>query len=143
MLRRQVWEAGGHRCQFCGEPIPDSRRIGTKFCSEKCKHDDGDRRWRERNPGRNRIYQYKLAQEDYEAMLVAQDGRCAICRSDEWGGKSGVPHVDHDHVTGEVRGLLCAGCNNGLGHFADDPERLRAAADYLERAAAVATSAAQ
>ena len=133
LLRRQAWEAGGHRCQFCSEPIPFTRRIGTKFCSTKCKHDDADRRWRERNPGSNRIRQYKLSQEDYDAMLEVQGHACASCFSDDWGGKTGVPHVDHDHATGEVRGLLCSGCNHAIGHAKDDPTRLRQMADYLER----------
>jgi hypothetical protein len=65
-------------------------------------------------------------------MLAAQDERCAICRSPDWPGKDSRPHVDHDHETGRVRGLLCGLCNNGLGQFKDDPARLRAAADYLE-----------
>jgi hypothetical protein len=82
-----------------------------------------------------RRYHYGITPEQYDAMLVEQKGCCAICRSSEWGGKSGVPHVDHDHATGAVRGLLCAGCNHGLGHFADDPARLRAAIRYVEAAA--------
>ena len=80
-----------------------------------------------------REYLYGLSEERYAELLTAQDGRCAICQTDEWGGKHGVPHVDHDHATDEVRGLLCDACNNGLGRFADAPERLRAAAAYLER----------
>lgn len=79
-----------------------------------------------------RQYLYGLSQERYEALLAAQDGRCAICRTDDWPGKDHRPHVDHCHETGRVRGLLCDFCNRGLGLFGDDPARLRAAADYLE-----------
>lgn len=45
-----------------------------------------------------------------------------------------ISHIDHDHETDEVRGLLCQTCNWGLGHFHDDPQLLREAADYLEKA---------
>ncbi len=70
---------------------------------------------------------YGITAADADAMLEAQGGLCAICRS------APAAHVDHDHVTGAVRALLCFGCNGGLGQFGDDPERLRAAADYVER----------
>jgi hypothetical protein len=89
-----------------------------------------DARWRERAPGYMRQYLYGLTPEAYAALLETQDARCAICRTDTPGGKGGW-HVDHNHATGLVRGLLCTNCNQGLGQFADDPDRLRAAADYL------------
>lgn len=69
--------------------------------------------------------QYGLTLEDYETTLARG---CAICGSD--GPRMAM---DHDHATGELREALCANCNNGLGRFQDDPDRLRAAADYLER----------
>jgi hypothetical protein len=60
-------------------------------------------------------------------MLTAQGGLCAVCRT------APAAHVDHDHVTGRVRALLCFNCNGGLGQFKDDPEVMRAAAVYVER----------
>lgn len=79
---------------------------------------------------------YGITTEQYDAMFDEQDGRCAICRLPEQMTRLGVTRglcVDHDHETGRVRGLLCAACNFALGKFNDDPARLRAAAEYLER----------
>ncbi len=69
----------------------------------------------------------------YNGILETQHGCCAICGSSESGRKD-TSHlsVDHDHETGKVRGLLCSNCNSALGHFKDDPEVIRKAADYLE-----------
>ncbi len=60
-------------------------------------------------------------------MLAAQHGVCAICQT------APAIHVDHDHRTGQIRGLLCFRCNAALGQLADDPLVLRRAARYLER----------
>lgn len=70
---------------------------------------------------------------DYSRMLGEQNGLCAICGGPPVGGKKSNArlHVDHDHVTGAVRGLLCNRCNLGIGYFADDLGRLLAAIDYL------------
>lgn len=82
------------------------------------------------NPGRVRRAEikrrYGLSIEQWDAMLIAQSGRCGICLD-----PMQDPHVDHDHSTGAVRELLCSSCNNGLGRFRDDPERLERAAAYL------------
>jgi hypothetical protein len=80
-----------------------------------------------------RQYIYGLTPEQYGAMLAEQGNACAICRSPEWPGKGNRPHVDHDHATGKVRGILCGRCNFGLGQFQDDPDLLRAAITYLTR----------
>jgi hypothetical protein len=71
---------------------------------------------------------YGLTTADYNRMLMAQNGACAICKrkSDKTLG------VDHCHVTGKLRSLLCHKCNAGLGHFDDDPNLLREAAAYVE-----------
>lgn len=81
-----------------------------------------------RRADRMKLYGFTLA--DYDAMLAAQGGGCAVCEAPP--GARAL-HVDHDHRTGEVRGLLCNNCNQGLGRFNDDPDRLIAAAMYLAR----------
>ena len=75
---------------------------------------------------------YKIRPADYWRMHEDQSGRCALCSEPER-GKRGMLHVDHDHATGRVRGLLCHHCNVALGHFRDDPVRLQAAIAYLSR----------
>ena len=73
-----------------------------------------------------RLRKYKLAEKQYQDILVQQGWQCAIC--------SGVPYaVDHCHRSKKVRGVLCRLCNTGLGHFKDSPKLLRAAANYLEK----------
>jgi hypothetical protein len=68
---------------------------------------------------------YGLTSEEVAAMIEAQGGLCAICR------RKAAEHVDHDHYTGEVRGILCFTCNVGLGNFGDDPDLMMLASDYL------------
>jgi|SRR4051794_26353060 hypothetical protein len=73
---------------------------------------------------------YGLTPEQYDEMLRGQRGGCAIC------GRSPGEfplHVDHDHATGEIRGLLCVGCNNGLGLFDESEELFNAAVTYLQQ----------
>jgi hypothetical protein len=74
--------------------------------------------------------QYGMTTSDYARLLAAQDGVCAICSKPEPVVAS-LP-VDHDHQTGKVRALLCTPCNTTLGLVGEDPERLRALADYVE-----------
>lgn len=72
---------------------------------------------------------YGLTMEDFAAMIVAQGNACAISKT-PFGPGSKIC-VDHDHVTGRVRGLLCDSCNKGLGAFSDEVERLQSAIAYL------------
>lgn len=78
---------------------------------------------------RARKRKYGVDHATFIAMLERQDARCAIC-SDDISVKA---HVDHDHSTGEVRGLLCGHCNRGLGAFRDSPETLFRAIEYLDK----------
>ncbi len=75
---------------------------------------------------------YNLTEEDYDNMLLAQSNKCAICSTDTPTGKWKVFAVDHCHITGNIRGLLCNECNRGMGLLGDSEERLRLAADYLK-----------
>lgn len=64
------------------------------------------------------LNRYGITVEEYAEMLAGQGGHCAICpRTPEENGK--LLSVDHDHETGEVRGLLCQPCNLALGHLED------------------------
>lgn len=75
---------------------------------------------------------FGLSMADYEAMLLAQGGKCAICQSEHSGRKDRNNFsVDHDHSTGKVRGLLCSGCNTGIGNLRESPAILLRAAEYL------------
>ena len=87
------------------------------------------REWRKRT-GAHRRHAYGLSVEEFNSLVAAQNGRCAIC--DEVPTGRGF-HVDHCHLTGRIRGLLCRGCNLALGNIKDDPSRLHRAADYLSR----------
>ncbi|MGK5685339.1 endonuclease VII domain-containing protein [Actinoplanes sp. URMC 104] len=69
---------------------------------------------------------YGIGQAGFDELLWRQGGVCAIC------GVADPQHVDHDHRTGAVRGILCFNCNGGLGQFRDDPDRLAAAIRYLK-----------
>ena len=76
---------------------------------------------------------YQITLEEYEAMLERQDGLCAICRGDNAQTKyKRMLFVDHDHVTGKVRGLLCHRCNTGIGYMRDNISVLEAAISYLK-----------
>lgn len=76
---------------------------------------------------------YGISHAEYDVLLQAQGGGCAICGSTEPGKGFKHFHVDHDHATGQVRGLLCAPCNQALGLFREDSSVLQQAVAYLSR----------
>lgn len=77
---------------------------------------------------RHLMYKYGLTSADKARMHQEQDGSCAICR--ELVALEDI-HVDHCHVSGKVRGLLCSACNKALGLLKDDPKRCIVMAEYL------------
>jgi hypothetical protein len=96
------------------------------------------REWRERNKEKvreNNIKRYGISLKAFEDMFNNQNGCCAICNLQliKFGGpmQNEKAHVDHCHVTGNVRGLLCGQCNIGLGAFKDSMKSLQNAIIYL------------
>lgn len=91
------------------------------------------RAWKKRNPERVREYErkrlYGLTSFEFYALRVKQGDACAIC--ERAFGPLELPHVDHDHATGAVRGLLCRCCNRAIGLLRDRPEDCDRAAIYL------------
>jgi hypothetical protein len=82
---------------------------------------------REKDPKRWLNAKYGLTPEDFDRLLEEQHGACAVC-----GREMGADlHVDHDHKTNEVRGLLCGSCNRGIGLLQENPKVLYAAGRYL------------
>lgn len=92
-----------------------SKCTETHRCN-KCKQKDKNLRKR-----------YKISLNEFNYMAKLQNYECKICS--EYIGYNG--HVDHDHSTGIVRGLLCHQCNTGLGMFKDNPYSLHRAINYL------------
>lgn len=86
------------------------------------------------------LRRYGISVAQYESLLAAQNGVCAICLREP---KRGYLHVDHDHTCCKgqrshgccVRGLLCADCNLAIACLSDDPERLKRALIYIIRSA--------
>lgn len=68
----------------------------------------------------------------FVAVLWLLGAACQVCGSSGSSGSNRRLSVDHDHTSGKVRGLLCASCNFAIGNMGDDPDKLRAAANYLE-----------
>ena len=75
---------------------------------------------------------YGISWEEFISLLESVEYRCEICDAKlELGKKNHSPHLDHNHSTNQIRGILCGLCNRGLGQFKDNPARLEAALVYL------------
>ena len=105
----------------------------------KAKHKEYQREYYVKNRDEvrqaNRAFYYKnsygLTIEQLTALRAEQEHCCYICGMHETENYKEILYVDHDHETGEVRKLLCAHCNTGLGLFRDSPELLDKASNYL------------
>jgi hypothetical protein len=122
---------------YMGAPCPqghDGLRYATQY-GGSCVHcrrikERAKKRTPQQERKRDLRRNYAMTVELYDALLKAQGGTCAICDEVCPSGKRLA--VDHDHVTDDIRGLLCMECNTGLGKFRDSPIALRYAADYVD-----------
>ena len=129
-------------CSKCGKTLPlteyyQTRNSHLTGACKACLADYGmDLRLRDANKLHQRkgaLRKYGLTLDQYNALLSSQDGKCAICGSTNSGRMSDKHFcVDHDHQTGQIRGLLCHCCNLAVGHFKDQAILCRMAAAYLE-----------
>lgn len=128
------------KCSRCGE----SKAVESFYASKTSKN--GYQSWckvcyktkRSAESEWNRGYaawkhglksKFNMTPDDYFEMLGSQHGVCAICYKSDGNRRLAV---DHDHSSGEIRGLLCRNCNVGLGHFKDDTEIMTRAILYIE-----------
>ncbi|WP_249416414.1 endonuclease VII domain-containing protein [Streptomyces sp. TS71-3] len=125
-VRVKVPVPEGHkRCPQCAEikPYADWERNRSSpdgwasYCRECRAQRNRDSYYRRK---------YGLTQTELETLLEQQRGICVICLA------APAEHVDHDHETGRVRGVLCFSCNAALGQFKDRPDAMRRAAAYVE-----------
>lgn len=101
----------------------------TMAATDKDRKRTGSReRWQRYGFKSDLRVRYGITPEEYDRLLRDQNGCCAICSDPP--NKRRL-HVDHDHVTGQVRQLLCSNCNTALGKFDSDPDLLLKARDYL------------
>lgn len=132
-------------CSRCRQEKPSEEFPGTR--TTYCKACWAAKAREERAAGKRKDSQYAristlrrygLTLAQFDALLDAQDHRCAVCLTDTPGGQGW--HVDHDHTCCStrknscgrcVRGLLCTRCNIGIGNFRDDPAIIQAAIDYI------------
>lgn len=107
------------RCTLCGEAYVGQhvKRLGCYRCipDGKAKH---------------RFFVYGITQPQYDAILERQNFKCGICQRPLINIPSRKIHVDHDHVTGQVRGVICLRCNLGLS-FLDVEGWLESALTYV------------
>lgn len=144
LYRRKKTPKNKGYCSACDKYKPVSeffaskkRACGIHFICKPCSYLN-NRTSRKKRPrpfmDRHTLKKFNITEEKYREMLDAQGSVYAICGQPETKVQHGNIRqltIDHDHDTGEIRGLLCASCNLALGNFKDSPENLSNAIDYL------------
>jgi hypothetical protein len=127
-------------CRRCGQDKVAGdftwKTNGKIAHGQKCKacfneiNDTPEYRERQRDNHLKRLY--GLSAEEYDTFFREQGGVCAICKQEsDTTGKNSKLHVDHDHTTGKVRGLLCYRCNVAMGFLSEDTQRIYQILDYI------------
>ncbi len=125
-------------CPTCGETDISKFYVGpegyrtNKKCRE-CHKKECNQRWHSRSQidkWASRCHKYGVTKEFVLELYAKQNGKCAICGNPSQTKR--FLHVDHCHKTGAVRGLLCHGCNVGIGALRDDPDIISKALHYLK-----------
>ena len=124
---------------YCDECLAARSREWRRKNPEKAKQ--AVLSWQFRNPEKtitnNRKQNLKanhgLSLEEYDELARSQGGKCALCHNINGSKRAPRLFVDHNHATGEIRGLLCSKCNFMIGQCDENPAILRAAICYLER----------
>lgn len=148
----KTWMAANRKTRFCSpecwnsvRELPIHQRVcarcgkGFEALSGRAKYCRTCQRTYQRGKSRRNgaahafRSKYGITVEDFERIAEQQGGKCAICGRLASQCTWSKLVVDHCHKTGRVRALLCDACNKGIGTLGDDPNRLRAAAEYLER----------
>jgi hypothetical protein len=127
ILRRKAWYSE-HKKEIAEKAKVYRQKHKAKF---RERNKISNFRNRENNHAWRRKNLYGLSQEAYYTLLGEQGGACAVCGSDDW--LTRVPHIDHDHITGKVRGVVCRKCNLALGHLGDDLNTAKSMVRYLEK----------
>lgn len=119
----------------CGLPRTPENTMKSGYCKICARK--GSERWRERNPtgsrGNHLLSRYGITKEQFETQLEKQENKCLICMVVmDYSSRATTPNLDHDHVTGKFRSILCHHCNVALGSFKENIELLEKAIQYLK-----------
>ena len=125
-------------CTDCGTNPVVSLRQRKRYRCHDCTNKERKRQYaadRINRLAQARQYQFGITPDMYDALVTAQNGCCAICGAPETRSRDGITNqlaVDHDHMTGELRGLLCNRCNMGLGCLRESEAVLAGALAYIQ-----------
>lgn len=112
---------------------PCSRAMTKESWLKRMADPEARQAYLDKERNRHLKRKFGISSKAYDALLASQGGGCAICGTTQCASGAKLA-VDHCHITGKIRGILCRDCNTSLGKFNDDRERLLKAVAYLDRA---------